>query len=216
MYRHPEIEGITILSNRVEMGRPVGIRDAGSWWHSDYSYRRVPANATILWSIEIPEQGGDTWFADLATAYAELPADVSERCLGQVVRQQYRWTPDRSHPESRWQLLSEDERAETPEVYHPLVRTHPETGERALFISDGLTTGIVGIDDIPERESDALLDQLYAHCNEPRFHYRHVWRTNEVVLWDNRSVMHRATTRELDADKPRTLWRINTRGSVPV
>jgi taurine dioxygenase len=154
MYRHAEAPGITILSNRVEMGRPKGIRDAGSHWHSDYSYRAIPANVTILYALEVPEEGGDTIVCDLQAAWESLPEDVKRRVDGRMQRIEYRWTRDREHPESRWKLLSEDERRETPEVIHPVVRTHPETGRKALFVFSGLTSGVKGIVDTDEAESD--------------------------------------------------------------
>lgn len=216
MYRHAEAPGITILSNRVEMGRPKGIRDAGSHWHSDYSYRAIPANVTILYALEVPEEGGDTIVCDLQAAWESLPEDVKRRVDGRMQRIEYRWTRDREHPESRWKLLSEDERRETPEVVHPVVRTHPETGRKALFVFSGLTSGVKGIVDTDEAESDELLDLLFAHAEQDRFQYRVKWTApGDVLLWDNRCTMHRATTDVLPPDKPRTLWRVNTLGDRP-
>ena len=146
MYHHEEFAGITVLSNRTEMGRPKGIRDAGSNWHSDYSYKQVPANATMLYALEVPEDGGDTIFADLAAAYDALPEKKKQQLDGLQVRQQYRWSRDQSHPEGRWLLLNDTERGKTPEVIHPLVRPHPETGRKGLFISAAviLVTLILG------------------------------------------------------------------------
>lgn len=216
MYRHEEAPGITILSNRVEMGRPKGIRDAGSHWHSDYSYRAVPANVTILYALEVPEEGGDTIVCDLQAAWETLPEDVKRRADGRMQRIEYRWTRDPEHPESRWKLLSEDERRETPEVIHPVVRTHPETGRKALFVFSGLTSGVKGIVDLDEAESDELLGLLFAHAEQERFQYRVKWAgAGDVLLWDNRCTMHRATTDALPPDKPRTLWRVNTLGDRP-
>lgn len=216
MYRHAEAPGITILSNRVEMGRPKGIRDAGSHWHSDYSYRAIPANVTILYALEVPEEGGDTIVCDLQAAWESLPEDVKRRVDGRMQRIEYRWTRDREHPESRWKLLSEDERRETPEVVHPVVRTHPETGRKALFVFSGLTSGVKGIVDTDEAESDELLGLLFAHAEQDRFQYRVKWTApGDVLLWDNRCTMHRATTDVLPPDKPRTLWRVNTLGDRP-
>ena len=109
MYHHEEFAGITVLSNRTEMGRPKGIRDAGSNWHSDYSYKQVPANATMLYALEVPEDGGDTIFADLAAAYDALSDKKKQQLDGLQVRQQYRWSRDQSHPEGRWLLLNDTE-----------------------------------------------------------------------------------------------------------
>ncbi len=215
MYHHEEFPGITILSNRVELGRPKGIRDAGSEWHSDYSYKATAANATMLHALEIPDVGGDTYFADMAAAYEVMPAELKARVEERKVRQQYRWTRDRTHPENRWNLLSEAERDLTPEVVHPLVRTHPEVDRKGLFVTPALTSGnkeVIGLD---EAAGMALLDEVFEHATQPRFQFRHQWRTGDLVLWDNRTLMHHATTDILPPEKHRTLHRINTQGSVP-
>lgn len=215
MYHHDEFAGITVLSNRVEMGRPKGIRDAGSSWHSDYSYKKVPANATMLYALEIPEDGGDTIFADLAAAYEDLSKAMKRRLEGLRVRQQYRWSRDRSHPEARWNLLNDAEREKTPEVIHPLVRTHPETGRKGLFISAAVSTGIKEIVDMDPSESRELIDALFEHTDNPKFQVRFKWQVGDLVIWDNRTLMHQATTNVLPADSFRTLYRINTTGTVP-
>ena len=215
MYHHEEFAGITVLSNRTEMGRPKGIRDAGSNWHSDYSYKHVPANATMLYALEVPEDGGDTIFADLAAAYDALPEKKKQQLDGLQVRQQYRWSRDQSHPEGRWLLLNDTERGKTPEVIHPLVRTHPETGRKGLFISAAVSTGVKDIVDMDAAESEALLDELFAHTDEPRFQVRFKWKGGDLVIWDNRTLMHKATTDVLPPESFRTLYRINTTGSVP-
>ena len=215
MYHHDEFEGITVLSNRTEMGRPKGIRDAGSSWHSDYSYKPVPANATILYALEIPDAGGDTILADLAAAYSTLSDEKKASLEGLRVRQQYRWSRDKTHVEARWNLLNETEREKTPEVVHPLVRTHPETGRKGLFISNAVSTGIKDILDLAPDASQSLIDELFAHTDDPRFQVRHKWQVGDLVIWDNRTLMHKATTDVLPPDKFRTLYRINTTGTAP-
>ena len=215
MYHHDEFKGITVLSNRTEMGRPKGIRDAGSSWHSDYSYKPVPANATLLYALEIPDAGGDTIFADLAAAYSALSDEKKASLEGLRVRQQYRWSRDKAHVEARWNLLNETEREKTPEVVHPLVRTHPETGRKGLFISNAVSTGIKDILDLAPDASQSLIDELFAHTDDPRFQVRHKWQVGDLVIWDNRTLMHKATTDVLPPDKFRTLYRINTTGTAP-
>lgn len=215
-FHHSEQPGITLLSNRVEMGRPKGIRDAGSHWHSDYSYKKVPSNATMLYAIEVPPTGGDTLFADLAAAYAALPDDIRRKIDGRYARHHYRWTSDQNHPESRWKLLNEAERGLTPEVVHPIVPRHPETGEKSIFVFPGITSGMKGVVDMDDKESEALLDTLYRHCADERFQFRYNWKLGDVVVWDNRATMHCATTDILPPDQFRTMWRINTRGTVPI
>ena len=215
MYHHDEFKGITVLSNRTEMGRPRGIRDAGSSWHSDYSYKPVPANATMLYALEIPDAGGDTIFADLAAAYSALSDEKKASLEGLRVRQQYRWSRDKTHVEARWNLLNETEREKTPEVVHPLVRTHPETGRKGLFISNAVSTGIKDILDLAPDASQSLIEELFAHTDDPRFQVRQKWQVGDLVIWDNRALMHKATTDVLPPDKFRTLYRINTTGTAP-
>ncbi len=215
MYHHDEFKGITVLSNRTEMGRPKGIRDAGSSWHSDYSYKPVPANATMLYALETPDAGGDTIFADLAAAHRALSDEKKASLEGLRVRQQYRWSRDKTHVEARWNLLNETEREKTPEVVHPLVRTHPETGRKGLFISNAVSTGIKDILDLAPDASQSLIDELFAHMDDPRFQVRHKWQVGDLVIWDNRTLMHKATTDVLPPDKFRTLYRINTTGTAP-
>ena len=216
-YRHEDIKGVTILSNRVEMGRPKGIRDAGSHWHSDYSYREIPANVTILYALETPDEGGDTILCNMQAAWETLPEATKIRLDGLQHLLQYRWCANQNHPESRWCLLSEDERHETPEVTHPVVRTHPETGAKSLYVFSGLTSGVQRILGIPDDESRALLGDIFTHCENSKFHYRYKWQgPGDILLWDNRCTMHHATTDRLPADKPRTLWRINTIGDKPI
>lgn len=214
-YHHPDEAGITILSNRIHKGKPKGIRDAGSHWHSDYSYKKVTASATLLHALEIPEEGGDTIFADMTAAYEALPAETRRRIDGLKARHQYRWHRDRSHPESRWTMISAQERRTTPAVVHPVVRTHPETGRKSIFVFPGVSTGVKGITGMEPAESDALLQSLYDHCTQERFLFRHKWRVGDLVVWDNRATMHHATTSRLPPDRHRTLYRINTTGSAP-
>ena len=215
MYHHDEFPGITVLSNRTELGRPKGIRDAGSHWHSDYSYKAVPANVTMLYAIEVPVAGGDTMFIDLAAAYSALTDETKQRLNGLQAVHHYRHTKDRDHTEGRWKLLSEEQRRLTPEVTHPVVRTHPETGAKSIFVFPGLTSGVRRIVGMDPAESDDLLDMLFEHCTQACFQYRHKWSVGDLLLWDNRCTMHHATTNVLPADHFRTILRINTRGTAP-
>ncbi len=215
-FRHADYPEIMILSNRTEYGMPKGIRDAGSFWHSDFCYRKVTANATMLYALEVPDVGGDTLFADLEAAYEALSPTVQAQLATLRYHSEYRWSEDRTDPESRWQLLTEEEQAENPEVAHPVVRTHPETGRKSLFVFPGISSGNKGIEGMAAAESKALLQTLYDHITESRFQYRFQWpEAGTLLLWDNRCTMHAATTKALPADKYRTLYRISTLGDVP-
>ena len=215
-FRHTDYPEIMILSNRTEYGMPKGIRDAGSFWHSDFSYQQKTANATMLYALEIPDVGGDTIFADLSAAYDALSPMMQSQLATLRYRSEYRWSRDRTDPESRWLLLTEEERAENPEVEHPVVRTHPETGRKSLFVFPGISSGNKGIVGMAPAESEALLQTLYDHITEARFQYRFKWPgAGTLLLWDNRCTMHSATTKTLPADKFRTLYRISTLGDAP-
>jgi taurine dioxygenase len=216
MFHHPESKNITVLSNRLELGHPKGLRDAGSHWHSDYSYKAVPANATLLYALEVPQEGGDTLFCDLVAAYETLPESLKARILGRYAKSQYRWSCDQKHPEGRWLFITDEERQKTPEVTHPIVRLHPETGVRSIYVFPGITSGTIGIVGLSDKESETLLEAVYAHMTHDKFQLRYRWKPGDVVVWDNRSTMHCATTDQLPADRYRTLWRITTIGSVPL
>jgi taurine dioxygenase len=215
MYRHPERPGITLLSNRVELGRPKGIKDAGSHWHSDYSYKQVPAKATMLYALETPADGGDTLFADLAAAYAALSPAMKQSLEGLRALHHYRWDDDQDNPEGRWRLLTQAERDETPEVVHPVVCRHTETAEQSIYVFPGITSGVKGIVGKTADESKALLQALYRHSAQENFQFRYKWRPGDVVVWDNRATMHCATTDKLPPDQFRSMWRINTTGTAP-
>ncbi len=169
----------------------------------------------MLYAIETPEQGGDTLFADLAAAYEALLETTKRRIRGLQARHQYRWDRNQDHPEGRWHLLSGDEQKHTPEVVHPVVRLHPETNESSVFVFPGITSGVKGIVGEDEADSDALLHELWAHTTSGAFQFRYKWRERDVVIWDNRATMHRATTDTLPPDRFRSMWRINTTGTAP-
>ena len=214
--RPPEAPNLTILSNQDEPGRKPQAKYFGAGWHSDYSYKAVPAAATMLLAAEVPEEGGDTLFADMEAAFAELPEARKAELRRLRVRHQYRWSPDRNDPWARWTFLSESERAATPEVVHPLVRRHPETGNESLMIAPRVIGSVIGIEGMDEAESDALIDDLMRHAVEERFVYRHRYRPWDVVVWDNRCTLHCATTDTLAADKVRRMLRITIRGTPPI
>ncbi|NKB56370.1 MAG: TauD/TfdA family dioxygenase [Alphaproteobacteria bacterium] len=215
-FAHPDEPDVMMLSNDTSYGKPVGVKDAGSFWHSDRSYMQRTSNETMLYSVEIPDEGGDTYFADLEAAYEDLPDATKRRIGGLRYISHYRWTKDRDDPESRWSFMTPEERANTPPTDRPVVRIHPETGRKALFVFPGITTGVKGIVGMEEAESDALLEDLYGHLTQDKFQYRFKWGgPGTVLIWDNRCVMHKATTKQLSADKIRTLYRISTLGGVP-
>ncbi|MCY1273949.1 Alpha-ketoglutarate-dependent taurine dioxygenase [compost metagenome] len=185
---HPEI---FIISNIVENGRPIGLGDAGKFWHSDLSYKELPSLGSMLLARELPEEGGDTLFANQQLAYETLPAALRQAIEGRRASHSYtaRYADEVFQGIQRPQLTAA-QLAEVKAVVHPVVRTHPETGRKALFVNENFTTHIL---DIPADESRQILAELYAHSASPEFIYRHHWQPHDLVFWDNRAVIHLAT-----------------------
>jgi taurine dioxygenase len=205
---HPEV---LIVSNIVENGKPIGLGDAGHFWHSDLSYKEKPSLGSLLHAQELPSEGGDTLFANMHLAWDNLPTHLRNAVEGRRAEHTYLARYAELQARSPWRPnLSAQQIAEVKPVVHPVVRTHPETGRRALFVSEHFTTRIVGL---PEDESRALLDELFAHSVREEHRYRHVWREHDLVFWDNRSLMH------LAAGTPdhlrRKLYRTTIEGDTP-
>ncbi|CAB3768248.1 TauD/TfdA dioxygenase family protein [Paraburkholderia humisilvae] len=205
---HPEM---LIVSNIVENGKPIGLGDAGHFWHSDLSYKEKPSLGSLLHAQELPAEGGDTLFANMHLAYDALPAHLRNTVAGLRAEHTYLARYAELQARSPWRPnLTAAQIAEVKPVVHPVVRTHPETGRKAIFVSEHFTTRIVGL---PEDESRALLDELFAHSVRAQFVYRHQWRDHDMVFWDNRSLMH------LAAGTPdhlrRKLYRTTIEGDAP-
>ena len=178
---HPEI---MLISNIKEDGRNLGELGNGDLaWHSDQSYSARPVFSTLMYAIEIPEDGGGTWFCDTACAYERLPEGIKQRIAGLQQNFSIEVTVATQHV-----ALSEEQRALKPPVTHPLVRTHPELGRKSLYLSPAHSTGIA---ELSEEEGAALLAELEDWAERPEFTYCHDWRVGDVVMWDNTSTMHR-------------------------
>jgi len=184
---YPEI---LVVSNIKENGRPIGLGDAGVYWHSDLSYLPRPSLGSMLHAQELPAEGGDTLFANQHHAWAALPAHLRHAVDGRQAEHWYLCKYAELQKRSPWRpdLTPAQVDAVKP-VAQPIVRTHPETGRKALFVSEHFTTRILGV---PEDESQALLAELFAFGTRPEFVYRHRWAAHDMVFWDNRSLMHQA------------------------
>jgi taurine dioxygenase len=206
-FHHPEDPNILILSNRKRDGQPIGLADAGSYFHTDYSYLQVPARATMLYSIEVPKSGGDTLFANQYAAYDGLSEAMKKRIEPLVAIHHY---GNRKVADEMSRLaaspLTAEQKAKMPLITHPIVRRHPITGRKALYAVSGSSYGIVGM---PEDEAVALLDELAGHATKSEYVYRLSYRAGDLVMWDNASLLHSATL--TDPDDPRTLWRITVK-----
>jgi taurine dioxygenase len=212
-FLNPEHKEVLMLSNEVEDGKAVGLADAGTYWHSDLSYKAQPSRTTILYGITIPDEGGDTLFINMVRAYDDLSDDIKCRIAGLKAEHNYAYRSNKLARElgNRKELTPEQLR-ETPTVVHPVVRTHPSTGRKALYINPGFTVRLLGL---PEDEARELMQELFDHCTQPKYILRYKWRKGDLVLWDNAATMHHATTRDLDPAKHRTLWRTIVSGDEP-
>jgi taurine dioxygenase len=202
---------VLVISNIRENGQPIGLGDAGHFWHSDLSYKETPSLGSMLHAQELPAKGGDTLFANQHTAWERLPAHLRRAVAGARAEHSYLARYEDLRKRNPWRpALTQAQIDEVKPVVHPVVRTHPETGRKALFVSEHFTTRIVGL---PEDESRALLDELFDHSTRPEHIYRHQWQPQDMVFWDNRSLMHLAAG--CPEDQRRKLYRTTIEGDVP-
>ena len=176
-------------------------------WHTDDSYFAIPAKATLLHSIEIPSRGGATWFCNMHSVYDALPDATKKRIEGKRAIHGYDTPRARNRPSPR----TPEEIAETPDVEHPLVRTHPVTGRKALYLNPNRLDRIVGLE---RSESDALLDELADEARKPQHHFGHVWTKGDIVVWDNRATMHRVVI-DYPEGESRIMHRVLIEGDRP-
>ena len=219
---------ILIISNVLdENGRAIGSQDAGRFWHSDLSYKKEPSMLSALYAIEVPVKDGrvlgDTSFASTTAAYEALPQDMKQRIKGLKNVHSYRFYRAKNIEAQKEEqarggrvieehVLTEEQLKSVPDVETPVVRTHPVTRRKGLFVNEAHTSHIVGMS---AAESKALLDELYRHIVQPEFIYTHSWRAGDLLMWDNASVQHKAT---FDYDLPlrRLMYRTTVRGTAPV
>lgn len=185
-YLLPGYPEIYRVSNKVEDGVPQGRAKAGTYWHSDLSYMNPPALASLLYGIEIPPAGGDTMFCSLYAAYDALSPQLQTFLEGLTAVHDFAYA---SRGVFKAEQATSDQLDATPAVEHKVVKTHPETGKKVLFVNPGFTSHIVGLH---PKESRALLDFLFDHMTQPEMIYRHRWSERDLVMWDNRCTMHYA------------------------
>jgi len=196
-YLLPADPEILLVSNiKNDAGEHIGLADAGFTWHSDTSYRKNPSRCSLLYAKEVPHRDGkplgDTVFANCIAAYEALPDAMKRRLAG--TKAIHRYSMRRRVDNSPRPKLTAAQLAETPDIAHPIVRSHPYTGRKALYVTAGECIGIVLRDgeQMPEDEALDMIAELDAHCVRPEFCYRHSWRIGDLVMWDNASAMHLA------------------------
>jgi len=186
---------VGVLSNLKEGGKYIGSPDAGQDWHTDMSYRDVMGFVNVLYGIRIPRRNGvplgGTEFANMHAVYDALPEEIRTRLAGCTATHDFEkfWENMRQNHASRRPAMTDEQRRRRPAVVHPLFLTHPITGRKVLYANPGYTTRI---NELPERESDEMLDYLFAFQLEPRFRYTHTWTENDLLVWDHLGTIHRA------------------------
>ena len=206
-YLHPDHPEIYRVSNQVENGKPKGRAGAGTYWHSDVSFKQRPASASIMHAIEIPDIGGDTLFCNMTAAYEALSGAMKEMLAPLHAHHDFAQTAATQF--AKPVVIEEDLKGDNRAV-HPVVRTHGDTGRKSLYVNPGMTTGLDNFDD---EESAVLLGFLFDHATQPEFTFRHHYRQGDVVMWDNRSLMHYAINDY--GDQPRYMERTTRIGEKP-
>lgn len=189
-YTLPDYPEVLVLSNDLKDGKPIGLIDGGDFWHSDSSHREKPSMATLLHAKQNPKVGGDTEFSDMYLAYETLPARIKKRIEGRnsihavskLRNKRVKLSERRPDAKDHYEMQKA-----IPDQIWPIVRTHPVTGKKALYVSERFT---VGIEDMAENEADEILDFLFEHQPKMKFRYTHKWQDGDIVIWDNRCVIH--------------------------
>ena len=211
----PGYPELFVVSNVIENGKPIGSQDAGLFWHSDLCYMKEPSRGSLFYAREVPmrdgEPLGDTLFASATAAYDALPESTRERIARLKAVNSYEKGYYRDRNSGPRPKLTDEQRRKTPDMDHPVVRTHPYTGKKCLFVNEGYTSRICGV---PEAESEALLAELLAHATDERFIYRHRWRVGDLLIWDNCSTQHLAIP-DYALPLRRRMERTTVRGSAP-
>jgi taurine dioxygenase len=213
-YLLPNYPEILLISNiKNEDGENIGLADAGFTWHTDVSYLKKPSRCSLLYAKEVPYRDGkalgDTLFTNTAAAYEALPQSMRRRLAG--LRAIHRYSARMRVANSPRPKLTKQQLDETPDVAHPIVRTHPWTHRRSLYVTAGECIAIEGL---PHDEGAALIEELHAHCLRPEFQYRHKWQLGDLLMWDNATSMHRAIC-DYELPQRRLMHRTTVAGGVP-
>ena len=203
---HPEI---LVISNVVEDGAAIGSLGAGeAIWHSDMSYLTAPPTGSLLLALEVPDEGGNTGFCNLYQALDALPADLHAQIAGKTIKHD---ATTNSAGYLREGADAVTDVTQSPGASHPIIRTHPESGRPVLFLGRRRNAYVDGL---PLADSEALLDTLWSHATNPAFTWHHRWRAGDLLLWDNRAVLHRRDP--FDDKTRRIMHRTQIKGTAVV
>ena len=209
-YQEADLPEVMILSNIVENGHPIGLPDAGQDWHTDMSYSKTIALASVLYARRIPRRDGralgNTEFLSMHAAYADLPDEIKQRLRHATALHDFNkfWEMMRNEKGSQRAPLSEEQRRSKPPVSHPLFLRHPVTGRDVLYANPGYA---VRIDDVPAAQSEELLAFLFQHQLQDKYRYAHQWTEHDVLMWDNIGTVHNAVA-DYRPDEPRYMRRV--------
>jgi taurine dioxygenase len=207
-YTHPDHPEIYFITNHEMNGKPSETRDIGREWHTDQSYTARPLKATTLYCREIPESGGDTMFANMYLAYERLSPRLQSVLEGLEAVHDFSLRLGNLATYLDTEKIAA-RRKKSPPVAHPVVRVHPDTGRKSLYVSEAVTSHFVGMS---RDESKGLLEHLFSHSTRPEFTYRHRWQVDDVAIWDNRCTLHLAL-KDFDHTSPRHMVRMAVLGT---
>lgn len=208
-YSLPGYREIYVLSNIIEDGRPIGNRNEGFGWHTDLSYMANPAAYTMLYALEVPASRGETKFASLQCFYDGMPEDEKARLRPLTAK----WNYERMYSQRTNAVpLTDEQRARTPEVSQPLVRIHPISGRESLYTS---RDGCAGVNGMSEADGVALIRGLVERVITSPFTYAHRWDAGDLVIWDNRGLIHSASDYDMEHER-RLVYRTSVRGERPI
>jgi len=208
-HHEPGMPEVGYLSNIIENGEPIGITDAGQDWHTDMSYNETVGFLNVLYAVKVPRRDGQvlgaTMFANTQAAYEDLAPELKARLEGATATHDFNkfWENMRTRPGSLRAPLSAEQRRRRPPSVHPLFLTHPITGRRVLYCNPGYA---IRINELDERESDRVLETLFAHQLQPKYQYTHRWTEGDVLMWDHIGTLHNAVA-DYRPDEPRLMKR---------
>jgi len=218
-YLLPDRPEILRISNIQENGKNIGISDAGQYWHTDLSYTNTPSRCSVLLAKMIPDPEGDrtygdTCFVNTMAAYDDLDEETKTYLSTLKAVHSYSERYERmrlaSNGASQREPLTDEQKKQVPDVTHPVVRTHPISGRKSIYVNEGFAMRIEGL---PSDKSDRLLKQLFDHCTSERYMYRHKWKAGDMIMWDNCSTQHLAVA-DYGVHQPRLMHRTTVTGTA--